>query len=257
MKQICLSFIFIFLLLVIKPCDLSSKAPFKSGEKLSFKFHYGIINGGEGMFQTLDTVINNKWLFHTKFSVNSTGIMDKIIRVRDVFESYYDSDSFFPEFSRLDMNEGKFKYFDEVSYFQNNNYLISKKNGRVNIPKNEYALDVISAIFNARLYNWNDYQVNDTVSVMLYFRNKLFPMHVVYKGKELVSVDVGKIPCIKLIPITAPGTLFKKDEEMAIWFSNDKNKIPVCVAMKLLVGSVKFSLTHYEGLKYPLVSQSK
>jgi hypothetical protein len=233
----------LFILLFIGTSHLFSHPPFGSGEKLVFKFHYGIITGGAGMFLTSDTVINNRPVLHTKFTVGSTGLMDKIMRVRNVYESYYDENTLTPVRSRMDIKEGKFEYYDEVTYFQAEEYLESKKNGRTDMPKGEHTLDIISAIFNARLYDWDNRRVNDTVTVQVYFRNKLFPMHVVYKGKERVNTDTGKIVCIKLVPKTAPGTLFKKDEEMTVWFSDDNHKIPVCLSMKLAIGAVKFTLT--------------
>jgi hypothetical protein len=48
------------------------------------------------------------------------------------------------------------------------------------------------------------------------------------------------------------GTIFKGGEDLTVWVTADKNKIPVMAEAKILVGSVKAYLTSYEGLKLPL-----
>ena len=50
------------------------------------------------------------------------------------------------------------------------------------------------------------------------------------------------------------GTIFKGGEDMFIWVSDDKNRVPVLVEAKILIGSVKAYLTGTKGLRYPTTS---
>jgi hypothetical protein len=50
------------------------------------------------------------------------------------------------------------------------------------------------------------------------------------------------------------GTIFKEDEEVIIWITNDGNKIPILVEARILVGTVKAYLKEANGLKSPLVA---
>ena len=44
------------------------------------------------------------------------------------------------------------------------------------------------------------------------------------------------------------GRVFKEDEDMTVWVSDDKNRIPIRVQANILVGSIKMDLTDYENL---------
>jgi len=48
------------------------------------------------------------------------------------------------------------------------------------------------------------------------------------------------------------GRLFKTEEDITIWFSADKNFIPVKIRFNIFVGAFMVELVSYEGLVYPL-----
>jgi hypothetical protein len=48
------------------------------------------------------------------------------------------------------------------------------------------------------------------------------------------------------------GRVFKEEEAMHLWVSNDANKIPVRIQTDLLIGSLRADLTEYSGLVAPL-----
>jgi hypothetical protein len=45
------------------------------------------------------------------------------------------------------------------------------------------------------------------------------------------------------------GTIFKGGEDMYVWVTDDKNRIPVLVEAKILIGSVKAYLESAKGLR--------
>ena len=45
------------------------------------------------------------------------------------------------------------------------------------------------------------------------------------------------------------GRLFKAQESISLWISNDLNKIPIRIEADLAVGSIKADLEAYNGLK--------
>ena len=53
------------------------------------------------------------------------------------------------------------------------------------------------------------------------------------------------------------GEVFTGEDEMFIWVSDDKNKIPLWFESKILVGTVYGRLKKWENLKYPLESKIK
>ena len=53
-------------------------------------------------------------------------------------------------------------------------------------------------------------------------------------------------------PLVQTGRVFKEEESLTIWISDDDNKLPVRIKASLLVGSIKADLDSYKGLKFPL-----
>jgi hypothetical protein len=80
---------------------------------------------------------------------------------------------------------------------------------------------------------------------------------VVYKGKETISTDLGNIRCLKFVPIVEPGRIFKENDDMTFWLSDDENKLPVSVKFEMIVGSFKCDLIEYQNIKYELKSRVK
>ena len=53
------------------------------------------------------------------------------------------------------------------------------------------------------------------------------------------------------------GEVFKGDDDMRIWISDDDNRIPVYVEAPILVGLATGRLVGYEGLKHPFTALIK
>jgi hypothetical protein len=70
-----------------------------------------------------------------------------------------------------------------------------------------------------------------------------------YLGVETINTDVGKVTCLKLRPQLVVDRVFKDEDDMTIWVSNDANKIPVRVQTDIMIGSLKVDLSSYSGLK--------
>ncbi|NJK87753.1 MAG: DUF3108 domain-containing protein [Bacteroidales bacterium] len=75
-------------------------------------------------------------------------------------------------------------------------------------------------------------------------------MFIRYLGKETIETKEGiKYNCIKFSSLLVEGTIFKGGEDLIVWVTDDKNRVPVLVQAKILVGSVKAYLTGTEGLR--------
>jgi hypothetical protein len=48
------------------------------------------------------------------------------------------------------------------------------------------------------------------------------------------------------------GTIFRGDEDVLVWVTDDENKIPVYIEAKILVGTVKAYLKEAKGLNNPM-----
>mgnify|MGYP001380912904 FL=1 len=77
----------------------------------------------------------------------------------------------------------------------------------------------------------------------------MYPFYVKYVGKDDVKVGLGKYKCIKFIPVVQEGRVFKSEDDLEIWVTDDDAKVPVLVKANLFVGSAKAELVDYKNVK--------
>jgi hypothetical protein len=92
----------------------------------------------------------------------------------------------------------------------------------------------------------------DVIDQDLFFDNELFHFRMKVLGREIIHTPFGWIRTIVLRPYVQADRVFKEEESLTVWVSDDKNKIPVRIKAKLLVGAIKADLVNYKNLKYPI-----
>jgi hypothetical protein len=76
-------------------------------------------------------------------------------------------------------------------------------------------------------------------------------------GKETVSIRMGKYKCMKFIPVVEKGRVFKSEEDLTVWITDDNNRIPILAKAKIMVGSIKMEVEEYSGLASPISKVTK
>ena len=234
---------------------ISETPVFIDGEKLTFRIRYGVLTGGNLVTTAKKTNFDGREVFHTVLIGQTSGVIDKVFRVYDVYESFFDPATNLPVKAIRNIREGNYRYYDEVLFNQEGRYVISQRNGRVEVPKN--TLDMASVLYYVRRLDLNSLKVNDIISIDTYFGDSLFPFYIVYRGKETISIGSGQYRCFRFVPIVEPGRIFSKKDDMTIWFSDCENKIPVSIKFDIFAGSFRCDLVSFENLKYPLTSKIK
>jgi len=59
------------------------------------------------------------------------------------------------------------------------------------------------------------------------------------------------VNCLKFRPTIESGRVFKDNESLTLWISNDENKIPIKIKAGLKIGSIEADLEQFKGLKHP------
>lgn len=222
--------------------------PFKEGENLKYIMSYGWIDGGEASLGIEKVQFEGKQVYHVKSVGKTIGIAHSIYHVKDIYESWFDINTGLPYKSLMDLTEGKYKNYNVVYYNQANKTVLSKKSGKKTLKNNVF--DIVAAFYHLR-GSFNNLKLGQMVTIHTYFHDKPWDLIVRYKGNETIKTDFGKINCMKFTPVVEKGT-FKDEEALDIWISNDKNRVPIRVKMKLFVGSFKTDLVEHTGLLYPL-----
>lgn len=231
--------------------DSLDKMPFKTGEKLSYVLHYGIFNAGVAdiiVKPTKKTFYNSRHAMNMVGKGRTTGIVDLVFPVRDHYETYLDSITLEPfKFIRR-VDEGGYLISQDYSFNPDSNIVITQDEKRFDVP--EGVQDMISAFYYARTLNFDTAHFGDVYEIPAFVDNEVFYLKLKFAGRETVSLRKGKFRCLKFNPVVQEGRIFKADEDLIVWVSDDQNKIPILAESKILVGSIKMELSNYEGLAH-------
>ena len=238
---------------VINP-PVKANTAFISGETLTFQMRYGLITAGTTQLSLIDTVYENKSVFHSYTVAQTTGLADKIYGVKDVFESWFDKETNLPYKQISNVKEGRYTKFNEVTYNRNNNTIHSKLSGIHKVPRK--ILDLSSTLYYIRRIDFSKVKKGEMVFLNMYFSDEIFPFRFLYMGKESIRTKFGKISCLKVNPVVEVGRMFKQSDDLTIWLTDDLNRIPVLIRMEIrVVGSVNLKLVEYKNVANPMAFQ--
>jgi len=227
--------------------DKPSKVTFKSGEKLIYKLHYGFINGGNATLTVDEQTFGNQKVFYAKAYAKTTGITNTLFPIEDSYESYFDKKTGLPYKAVRNISEGGYKYYSEDYFVHADTVVTNKKHGRKKVPVN--TLDMVSSLYFLRNIDADTLKKGDVVNFTTWFADEIFPFYLRYKGKEIVTTKFGKVRCLRFDPVVEPGRIFKSEDDMSFWVTDDSNMIPVLIEFDLIVGSVKCELIEYKNIK--------
>lgn len=229
---------------------------FDVGEKLVFKINYQFINAGYAVLETKEANINNKSVFHVVGNGYTTGISKFFFKVEDTYESYIDKESGNPYRFVRKINEGGYIKNQEGFFDVNENKILvkdykHKTESSFSIPKNTQ--DILSSFYYLRNYpNIEKMKIAETVSIDMFFDGKTTKFKLKFLGRERIKTKFGFISTMIFKPMVQQGRVFKEEESVTIWISDDANKAPIRIKASLLVGSLKADLDSFKNLKYPL-----
>lgn len=233
-----------------------SNQSFTYGEELNYRVHYGWISAATINIKVDDkpVKIDGRSTYHVTAKGKTNSSFDWAYKVRDHFESFIDSQSLAPLKYFKSVQEDSYKDLDLVYYDHANKYLRGKKK---NMDMPVYVQDIVSSLFYARNLNFASAQPGQTFPIDIYLDQEIYNLKFKYLGKETISTDMGKIRCIKLRPQLVVDRVFKDEDDMTVWVSDDANHLPVRVQTDIFVGSLKVDLVNYKNLRNPFHSKIK
>jgi len=234
---------------------------FDVGEWFKFRIHYGVINAGYATLEVKEAVRNNKKVYHAIGKGYTTGMSRFFFKVDDTYESYFDKESGNPYQFVRKIDEGGYTKNQEGFIDQGTDKITVKdyKNKKEKIfvvPNN--VQDIMSTFYYLRNHPTIDkMKVGESISVDMFFDDETTKFKLKYIGKEDISTKYGTIPTMIFRPLVQSGRVFKEEESLTVWISDDDNKIPVRIKASLAVGSIKADLDGFKGLKYPFTVKAK
>jgi len=235
-------------------CGIHNTA-FNAGENVIYNVFYSVagiyVNAGTATFSLSLEKVNNKTCYHVIGDGKSNSSYDWIFKVRDRYESYFDTTNLQPVKFIRNVDEGGYKKNENITFNQKTNTAVTTK-GVFKVPN--CVQDVLSSIYYARNIDFSKYKADDKIPFDMFLDNEVYHLYVRYLGKETVKTKYGKFRAIKFKPLLVKGTLFEGGEKMTVWVSDDPNHIPIRVESPIIVGSIKIDMMQYKNLRYPLNS---
>jgi Protein of unknown function (DUF3108) len=247
----------LLLLLLVVTVSFNSQDPsaFDSGEWFKFRIHYGFVNAGFATLEVKDAVINHKSVYHVIGKGYTTGMSRFFFKVDDLYESYFDKTTGYPYQFVRKIDEGGYTKNQEGFFNQVTNQILvkdykHKKEKTFSFPKGTQ--DIVSTFYYLRNYhNIDKLKVGESVAIDMFFDNETTKFKLKFLGREDITTKFGVISAMIFRPLVQSGRVFKEQESLTVWISNDQNKIPLRIKADLAVGSIKADLDAYKGLKFP------
>ncbi|NOZ47661.1 MAG: DUF3108 domain-containing protein [Chlorobi bacterium] len=270
-KIVILTIIYFFFtgIIIAQPsnCNISNNA-FKSGEEIKYivSYNWGLIwiDAGAAVFKTKDAKINNNNVLHLIGAGTTFSYWDWFFKMRDIYQSWVDPVNLKPLKYNRDIQDGE--YYIKVDYdFNRDKNLVYSASERTRKPFKRDTIkitpctyDVLSIIYYARTIDYLKLKLNDTIPISVIMDNEVFNIYFRYKGVENKKVkDFGTFNCIRFGVFLVESDLFKEGEDMDVWVTNDKNKIPVLIESPILIGSIKARIVEINGAKNTITSLQK
>ena len=254
-KYILLFFTFFFLTTIN---GQEKPVAFKSGEWLRYKMSYsGFLRAGTAVLEVKEKELNGKKVFHTKGSGWTSGMIKWFFQVDDKYESYFDKDTVKPYLFKRKIDEGGYKKhritsFNHVSnraYIQDFTLQKDTSVAFFNVQ------DMLSSFYYLRNKDVKSMKKGEEIAIDMFMDSQVYPFKLRFLGREILNTKFGKVKTMIFRPLVQSGRVFKAQESVTLWITDDANKIPIKMKADLSVGSLRAELEHYKGLANPFVKK--
>ncbi|WP_281613662.1 DUF3108 domain-containing protein [Flammeovirga sp. SubArs3] len=235
---------------------------FQKGEMLTYIAGYAMFEAGEAVVK-LDKHtknVNDQECYKVDVTGRSIGIFGMTMKIRDLWQSYFSTDTRFPAQFNRDIVEGGYTLVEKLDFDQENGKVEShwyKKDKPEDIKNEHFEMkpnthDIISGYYYLRTLDYEKMSEGDTIKMNAFWENKAYDFDIVYLGREKCYTKFGRIDSFVMSPIMPENDLFSGTHPIKFWVSNDVNRIPLKIQAELIVGAVNVDLVRYKGLKEKL-----
>ena len=238
----------------IQPLRKLKQEAFKKGEFLRFEVSYGYFAAAKATLEISESSqqINGHNTMHIVGKGASSGALSWFFKVEDRYETFIDEESILPWKFIRHVREGDYALDREITFQQCKNKATVTQNGKINYKVAPNTQDLLSAFYYARTLDMQHVSVGKEFVIQTFFDREIYPLKFKFLGKEVVKTKLGAFNCLKFRPMVEKGRVFKEEEDMTLWVSDDQNKVPIRLKTDLLVGSIEMDLVEYKNLVQPL-----
>lgn len=236
------------------------------GERISygvyFNWHFLWVNAAEVTFRADTIRYAGKPAWKLGAEGHTLKAYDLLYSVRDTFSSILGFPDFTPIHFSRSVHHGGASSFQSYQFntAKGTAKFIAKADGQPTVEKQieckSSVYDVLSEAYRFRRYNFGELELEQSVRFSMLVDDKVSQYTFRYKGLEAVKTRNGRqFNCHKIAVWMQEGEFFPEGEVMYIWFTADRNKIPLMVETKIRIGSVKVVFLDAKSLPFPLNSE--
>ncbi|MCF0176889.1 MAG: DUF3108 domain-containing protein [Bacteroidales bacterium] len=246
---------------------LESELAYKAGENLTYSMHYewGLLNAdvGIGSVALEREEMNGTPVFHCTVEGQTVKKYDWVLKVRENFQSWFTCNGIQPwkftcyrsEGKYLAKNSFNYKWLATPARIEADVYTPKRGQRRVQIPLDDKVFDLPSLFYFARNMDFDSVQPDVKYPMSFVIDDDIYNVHFILLGRETIKVKgLGQVKTIKFAADLIEGEVFKSDQDMTIWVSDDKNRVPVQFVAPIKIGVASGRLKDYSGLKYPFTA---
>lgn len=237
------------------------------GELLTYKVTYGFLTVGEAQITTNETLYNvdNTPCYKIDIIGKTTGAVGWVAKVDDKWGAYLNTTDLLPVKSYRIVRENNYKR-DELAYYNHKKKTIkyqryNHKTSKFESPEiysfTNTVRDLIGGYYYLRQIDYNKMVVGDTIHLLGFFENEFYNFDIIYKGKESLKTQFGKIGAIKLVPVMPNNKVFDGENSITLWLSDDENRIPLKAEANMFIGKAGCDIISYQNLKSKMVFAGK
>jgi len=236
--------------------DISKKKyAFKSGEWLKFRMSYSnFLNAGYSTMEVRGASNNGKEAFHILGKGKSTGLISLFFKVEDDYQTFMYKESLKPYRFIRKINEGGYTKDQEIFFDHTTNLATVNNYKHETVEKYKISSeiqDMLSALYFLRNQEISNLKEGDDIELKLFMDDEITVFKLQFLEKEIIKTKFGKVRAIAFRPLVQTGRVFKEQESVTVWVSDDENKIPLLIKASLAVGSLRADLDAFKGLAHP------
>ncbi|PKO99684.1 MAG: hypothetical protein CVU13_03930 [Bacteroidetes bacterium HGW-Bacteroidetes-8] len=274
MRAILVIILFLMIIPVkgqVKPCAPVNNIPendraFDDGERVVYVINYtwGVIKTDVGeAVVSLKRLSDNVYgdYFHSIITGYSYKFYEMFFKVKDLFESKFNTTNGRPFYFHRDISEGRYRMKNWYKF--NPDYSINANVQRLDQPSKDTLLkgrectfDLVSLFYFSRNMDFSKILPGVEQPISFAIDDEIFDLYYRYIGPEIKRVPgMGQFRTLKFAARVVVGEVFSGKEELVIWVSDDKNRIPLMFETPIIVGKVTGRISSYKNLKHPLSSK--
>ncbi len=264
--------LYIALLLAVTAKTYAQNAAFEAGENLTYRVSYSVIflqpNVATVTFRTINSNVSGTPAYRVTAVAEVDSKWKWFFDMRDEYNTWLDRSTLRPLYFSNNIREGNYRFTSSYLYDWPAMQVTSEyKNLRINIPHKKVmpledrSYDGVAMLYNLRS-TISEMKPGETDYIDVVMSDTIKRLQYRFIGPEERDIEgFGRYRTLKFsCQLTNAGNdreAFADGSEFFIWFSDDKNHIPMYVESPIRVGSIKGYLTSYQGLKYPLDGKVK